>query len=305
MNTENVWKSGLQAAKLLSGSRLQIVFLLEKEPMSEKQLAGCMEEDEQGVAAELCVLQAVGLVSAEKEGTAEIVVSAEKECMAEIVVSAEKEGTATIVVSADEKPGGLEDLSDTDVFGMLQERVHRTGDVRFYLTELGEELLPLCRELERFGRLYEAAKDLVPELMGGNDIPWAESDGTAAGSTDAGSPQNTEDDFNNPPAKKASAKDRHGFYQADNAFVFFNPHCEFEDWYFYGETAGEMTELYLITDPEYQLFLAALKNAGSAPKDQAMLKIHFSQKTADLNWEEEMAYQLAEDTLIGIAVPME
>lgn len=281
MNTENVWKSGLQAAKLLSGSRLQIVFLLKKEPMSEKQLAGCMDEDEQGVGTELCVLQAAGLVSAEKEGT------------------------ATIVVSADEKPGGLEDLSDTDVFGMLQERVHRTGDVRFYLTELGEELLPLCRELERFGRLYEAAKDLVPELMGGNDIPWAESDGTAAGSTDAGSPQNTEDDFNNLPAKKASAKDRHGFYQADNAFVFFNPHCEFEDWYFYGETAGEMTELYLITDPEYQLFLAALKNAGSAPKDQAMLKIHFSQKTADLNWEEEIAYQLAEDTLIGIAVPME
>lgn len=281
MNTENVWKSGLQAAKLLSGSRLQIVFLLKKEPMSEKQLAGCMDEDEQGVGTELCVLQAAGLVSAEKEGT------------------------ATIVVSADEKPGGMEDLSDTDVFGMLQERVHRTGDVRFYLTELGEELLPLCRELERFGRLYEAAKDLVPELMGGNDIPWAESDGTAAGSTDAGSPQNTEDDFNNPPAKKASAKDRHGFYQADNAFVFFNPHCEFEDWYFYGETAGEMTELYLITDPEYQLFLAALKNAGSAPKDQAMLKIHFSQKTADLNWEEEIAYQLAEDTLIGIAVPME
>ena len=281
MNTENVWKSGLQAAKLLSGSRLQIVFLLKKEPMSEKRLAGCMDEDEQGVGTELCVLQAAGLVSAEKEGT------------------------ATIVVSADEKPGGLEDLSDTDVFGMLQERVHRTGDVRFYLTELGEELLPLCRELERFGRLYEAAKDLVPELMGGNDIPWAESDGTAAGSTDAGSPQNTEDDFNNPPAKKASAKDRHGFYQADNAFVFFNPHCEFEDWYFYGETAGEMTELYLITDPEYQLFLAALKNAGSAPKDQAMLKIHFSQKTADLNWEEEIAYQLAEDTLIGIAVPME
>ena len=281
MNTENVWKSGLQAAKLLSGNRLQIVFLLKKEPMSEKQLAGCMDEDEQGVGTELCVLQAAGLVSAEKEGT------------------------ATIVVSADEKPGGLEDLSDTDVFGMLQERVHRTGDVRFYLTELGEELLPLCRELERFGRLYEAAKDLVPELMGGNDIPWAESDGTAAGSTDAGSPQNTEDDFNNPPAKKASAKDRHGFYQADNAFVFFNPHCEFEDWYFYGETAGEMTELYLITDPEYQLFLAALKNAGSAPKDQAMLKIHFSQKTADLNWEEEIAYQLAEDTLIGIAVPME
>ena len=234
MNTENVWKSGLQAAKLLSGNRLQIVFLLKKEPMSEKQLAGCMDEDEQGVAAELCVLQAVGLV-----------------------------------------------------------------------TELGEEVLPLCRELERFGRLYEAAKDLVPELMGGNDIPWAESDGTAAGSTDAGSPQNTEDDFNNPPAKKASAKDRHGFYQADNAFVFFNPHCEFEDWYFYGETAGEMTELYLITDPEYQLFLAALKNAGSAPKDQAMLKLHFSQKTADLNWEEEIAYQLAEDTLIGIAVPME
>lgn len=28
-------------------------------------------------------------------------------------------------------------------------------------------------------------------------------------------------------------------------------------------------------------------------------------KTADLNWEEEIAYQLAEDTLIGIAVPME
>ena len=281
MNTENVWKSGLQAAKLLSGSRLQIVFLLKKEPMSEKQLAGCMDEDVQGVGTELCVLQAVGLVSAEKEGT------------------------AAIVVSADGKPGGTEDLSDTDVFGMLQERAHRTDDVSFHLTELGEELLPLCRELERFGRLYEAAKDLVPELMGGNDIPWAESDGTAAGSTDAGSPQNTEDDFNNLPAKKASAKDRHGFYQADNAFVFFNPHCEFEDWYFYGETAGEMTELYLITDPEYQLFLAALKNAGSAPKDQAMLKLHFSQKTADLNWEEEIAYQLAEDTLIGIAVPME
>lgn len=161
MNTENVWKSGLQAAKLLSGSRLQIVFLLKKEPMSEKQLAGYMDEDEQGVGAELCVLQAVGLVSAEKEG------------MAEIVVSAEKEGTAAIVVSADEKPGGMEDLSDTDVFGMLQERAHRTDDVRFHLTELGEELLPLCRELERFGRLYEAAKDLVPELMGGNDIPWA------------------------------------------------------------------------------------------------------------------------------------
>lgn len=155
MNTENVWKSGLQAAKLLSGSRLQIVFLLKKEPMSEKQLAGCMDEDEQGVGTELCVLQAVGLVSAEKEGT------------------------AAIVVSADGKPGGMEDPSDTDVFGMLQERAHRTDDVRFHLTELGEELLPLCRELERFGRLYEAAKDLVPELMGGNDIPWAESDGTA------------------------------------------------------------------------------------------------------------------------------
>lgn len=149
MNTENVWKSGLQAAKLLSGSRLQIVFLLKKEPMSEKQLAGYMDEDEQGVGTELCVLQAVGLVSAEKEGT------------------------AAIVVSADGKPGGMEDLSDTDVFGMLQERAHRTDDVSFHLTELGEELLPLCRELERFGRLYEAAKDLVPELMGGNDIPWA------------------------------------------------------------------------------------------------------------------------------------
>ena len=59
MNTENVWKSGLQAAKLLSGSRLQIVFLLKKEPMSEKQLAGYMDEDEQGVGTELCVLQAV------------------------------------------------------------------------------------------------------------------------------------------------------------------------------------------------------------------------------------------------------
>lgn len=147
MNTENVWKSGLQAAKLLSGSRLQIVFLLKKEPMSEKQLAGYMDEDEQGVGTELCVLQAVGLVSAEKEST------------------------AAIVVSADGKPGGMEDLSDTDVFGMLQERAHRTDNVRFHLTELGEELLPLCRELERFGRLYEAAKDLVPELMGGNDIP--------------------------------------------------------------------------------------------------------------------------------------
>ena len=304
MNTENVWKSGLQAAKLLSGSRLQIVFLLKKEPMSEKQLAGCMEEDEQGVAAELCVLQAVGLVSAEKEGMAEIVVSAEKEGMAEIVVSAEKEGMAEIVVSADEKPGGLEDLSATVTSGMFQERAHRTGDVRFYLTELGEELLPLCRELDRFGRLYEAAKDLVPELMGGSDIPWAEPDGTAAGSTGAGSPQNTEDDFNNLPAKKVSAKDRHGFYQAYNAFVFFNPHCEFENWYFYGETAGKMTELYLITEPEYQLFLEALKNAGPAPKDQAMLKLRFSQKTADLNWEKETAYQLAEDTLIGIAVPM-
>lgn len=56
MNTENVWKSGLQAAKLLSGSRLQIVFLLKKEPMSEKQLAGCMDEDVQGVGTELCVL---------------------------------------------------------------------------------------------------------------------------------------------------------------------------------------------------------------------------------------------------------
>lgn len=147
MNTENVWKSGLQAAKLLSGSRLQIVFLLKKEPMSEKQLAGCMDEDVQGVGTELCVLQAVGLVSAEKEGT------------------------AAIVVSADGKPGGMEDLSDTDVFGMLQERAHRTDDVRFHLTELGEELLPLCRELERFGRLYEAAKDLVPELMGGTISP--------------------------------------------------------------------------------------------------------------------------------------
>lgn len=209
MNTENVWKSGLQAAKLLSGSRLQIVFLLKKEPMSEKQLAGCMDEDEQGVAAELCVLQAVGLVSAEKEG------------MAEIVVSAEKEGTATIVVSADGKPGGLEDLSDTDVFGMLQERAHRTGDVRFHLTELGEELLPLCRELERFGRLYEAAKDLVPELMGGNDIPWAESDGTAAGSTDAGSPQNTEDDFNNLPAKKSFGKGQARFLSGGQCVCFF------------------------------------------------------------------------------------
>ena len=46
--------------------------------MSEKQLAGYMDEDEQGVGAELCVLQAVGLVSAEKEGTAAIVVSADE-----------------------------------------------------------------------------------------------------------------------------------------------------------------------------------------------------------------------------------
>ena len=138
----------------------------------------------------------------------------------------------------------------------------------------------------------------------GTDIPWAESDGTAAGSTDAGSPQNTEDDFNNLPAK-SFCKGQAWFLSGGQCVCFFNPHCEFEDWYFYGETAGEMTELYLITDPEYQLFLAALKNAGSAPKDQAMLKLHFSQKTADLNWEEEIAYQLAEDTLIGIAVPME
>ena len=66
MNTENVWKSGLQAAKLLSGSRLQIVFLLKKEPMSEKQLAGCMDEDVQGVGTELCVLQAVGWCTQKK-----------------------------------------------------------------------------------------------------------------------------------------------------------------------------------------------------------------------------------------------
>ena len=142
MNTENVWKSGLQAAKLFERQPPADCIFIKKEPMSEKQLAGYMDEDEQGVGTELCVLQAVGLVSAEKEGT------------------------ATIVVSADEKPGGLEDLSDTVTSGMFQERAHRTGDVRFHLTELGEELLPLCRELERFGRLYEAAKDLVPELMG-------------------------------------------------------------------------------------------------------------------------------------------
>ena len=149
MNTENVWKSGLQAAKLLSGSRLQIVFLLKKEPMSEKQLAGYMDEDEQGVGTELCVLQAVGLVSAEKEGTAAI------SCVRR------------------RKPGGMEDLSGVPEChsGCFRMRAHRTDDVRFHLTELGEELLPLCRELERFGRLYEAAKDLVPELMGANDIP--------------------------------------------------------------------------------------------------------------------------------------
>ena len=161
-----------------------------------------------------------------------------------------------------------------------------------------EKMMESAQKL--FAKMYEQTQQ-----AGGQAGPDMNMGGGAAGSTDAGSPQNTEDDFNNLPAKKASAKDRHGFYQADNAFVFFNPHCEFEDWYFYGETAGEMTELYLITDPEYQLFLAALKNAGSAPKDQAMLKLHFSQKTADLNWEEEIAYQLAEDTLIGIAVPME
>ena len=40
-------------------------------------------------------------------------------------------------------------------------------------------------------------------------------------------------------------------------------------------------DVYKRQDPEYQLFMAALKNAGSAPKDQAMLKLHFSQKTAD------------------------
>ena len=68
MNTENVWKSGLQAAKLLSGSRLQIVFLLKKEPMSEKQLAGYMDEDEQGAtplhhlfdAAAMAIIEAGG-----------------------------------------------------------------------------------------------------------------------------------------------------------------------------------------------------------------------------------------------------
>ena len=161
-----------------------------------------------------------------------------------------------------------------------------------------EKMMESAQKL--FAKMYEQTQQ-----AGGQAGPDMNMGGGAAGSTDAGSPQNTEDDFNNLPAKKVSAKDRHGFYQADNAFVFFNPHCEFEDWYFYGETAGEMTELYLIKDPEYQLFMAALKNTGSAPKDQAMLKLHFSQKTADLNWEEEIAYQLAEDTLIGIAVPME
>ena len=161
-----------------------------------------------------------------------------------------------------------------------------------------EKMMESAQKL--FAKMYEQTQQ-----AGGQAGPDMNMGGGAAGSTDAGSPQNTEDDFNNLPAKKVSAKDRHGFYQADNAFVFFNPHCEFEDWYFYGETAGEMTELYLITDPEYQLFMAALKNTGSAPKDQAMLKLHFSQKTADLNWEEEIAYQLAEDTLIGIAIPME
>ena len=198
MNTENVWKSGLQAAKLLSGSRLQIVFFIKKK-------SRCPKNSWRDIWTKTSRAWGQSFVCCRLSGWC----------------PQKKEGTAAIVVSADGKQGGMEDLSDTDVFGMLQERAHRTDDVRFHLTELGEELLPLCRELERFGRLYEAAKDLVPELMGANDIPWAESDGTAAGSTDAGSPQNTEDDFNNLPAKKASAKDRHGFYQADNAFVFF------------------------------------------------------------------------------------
>ena len=56
---------------------------------------------------------------------------------------------------------------------MLQERAHRTDDVSFHLTELlASELLPLCRELERFGRLYEAAKRPYSGAYGGNDIPW-------------------------------------------------------------------------------------------------------------------------------------
>ncbi len=95
MNTENVWKSGLQAAKLLSGSRLQIVFLLKKEPMSENSWRDIWTTS-RGVGTELCVLQAVGLVSAEKEGT------------------------AAIVVSADGKPGGTEDLSDTGCIGCFR-----------------------------------------------------------------------------------------------------------------------------------------------------------------------------------------
>ncbi len=236
MNTENVWKSGLQAAKLLSGSRLQIVFLLEKRADVRKQLAGCMDEDEQGVAAELCVLLSVWCPQRAWRR------------------SRGKRGHGCNRCVRRRKAGRIGRPVGYRYLRMFQERAHRTGDVRFHLTELGEELLPLCRELERFGRLYEAAKDLVPELMGGNDIPWAESDGTAAGSTDAGSPQNTEDDFNNLPAKKASAKDRHGFYQADNAFVFSIRTVNLKTGIFYGETAGEMTELYLITDPEYQLF---------------------------------------------------
>lgn len=223
---------------------------IKKEPMSEKQLAGYMDEDEQGVGTELCVLQAVGLVSAEKEGT------------------------AAIVVSADGKPGGMEDLSDTDVFGMLQERAHRTDDVRFHLTELGEELLPLCRELERLDVCMRLRKTWSRSLWVETISPGQNLTGLQQ-AAQMQVPHKIRKTILTICLRKSFCKGQAWFLSGGQCVCFFNPHCEFEDWYFYGETAGEMTELYLITDPEYQLFLAALKNAGSAPKDQAMLKLHF------------------------------
>lgn len=253
-------ESGLRAAKLLNGCRLQIVFLLGKEPMTKKQLAGQLAVDGDQLAEALYALRNAGLVCVENENGAPTAAPAD---------------------------GRIEDkVALSDALRPAQ------ASLRWRLTELGEELLPLCKELERFGRLYDAAQELLPELMGESDIPWMSQD----------APENADGASCSSPAKAVSATDRHSFYQAGSVFVFFNPHREFEDWYFYGETTGEETTLYLITEPEYRLFLSALQNGEPVPKERAMLKLQFSLKTADLNWEEENAYQLAEDTLIGLAM---
>lgn len=167
---------------------------------------------------------------------------------------------------------------------------HAEQNIFWQLTELGMELEKAFAELERFGRLYEKLLCFGLEVQEDTAL-WADQ-----------AELSEEKIQTEEKAPRSECRQRHGWKESGGQFLFFNPHGEYENWYFYGKISGETAAIYLITGEEYERMRECMAAGKDAAGAGSRLYLKIEMKAADLAPGQEAFYVRAEDLIIQESV---